>query len=152
MKNPTTLFTPRHHVATQKNVVSLQQQSDKTRAFLLQILGLTAGLSVATSMAIAQTEDASKPEGQSMILENIIVTAQRREQSLLDVPVAVSVVDAEVLEASFISNLEDLQRMVPSITISGSLSPTESDVRLRGVGTNVFSVTVEPSVSADAQT
>ena len=67
-----------------------------------------------------------------MILENIIVTAQRREQSLLDVPVAVSVVDAEVLEASFISNLEDLQRMVPSITISGSLSPTESSVRLRG--------------------
>ena len=62
MKNPTTLFTPRHHVATQKNVASLQQQSDKTRAFLLQILGLTAGLSVATSMAIAQTEDASKPE------------------------------------------------------------------------------------------
>ena len=43
MKNPTTLFTPRHHVATQKNAVFLQQQGDKTCAFLLQIFGLTAG-------------------------------------------------------------------------------------------------------------
>jgi iron complex outermembrane receptor protein len=147
MKNPATLFTPTHDVAAQKNEFLSNQQGDRTHLFLPQILGLIAGLSVATSMAIAQTEDSSTSEGQSMILENIIVTAQRREQSLLDVPVAVSVVDAGVLEASFISNLEDLQRMVPSITISGSLSPTESSVRLRGVGTNVFSVTVEPSVS-----
>ena len=64
MKNPTTLFTPRRHVAAQKNAVLLQHQGDKTRLFLPHIMGLTVGLSVATSMAIAQTEDASKPEGQ----------------------------------------------------------------------------------------
>jgi len=81
------------------------------------------------------------------LIESMLVTAQRREQSLLDVPIAVSVVDSETLEASFINNIDDLQRLVPSITVAGSLSPTESSVRLRGVGTNVFSVTVEPSVS-----
>lgn len=95
--------------------------------------------------ALAQSEEA--PEARSRILDRIVVTAQKREQSLLDVPVAVSVLGADTLESTFSTNMEDIQRLAPSVTVAGNLAPTQSSVRIRGVGTNVFSVTVEPSVS-----
>lgn len=110
---------------------------------------LAAGFAcaLAGAPALAQSEADADTQARGRILDRVVVTAQKREQSLLDVPVAVSVLDAATLESTFSSNVEDIQRLAPSITVAGNLSPTQSSVRIRGVGTNVFSVTVEPSVS-----
>ena len=110
---------------------------------------LAAGFAcaLAGAPAFAQSDEDADTQARGRILDRVVVTAQKREQSLLDVPVAVSVLDAATLEATFSSNVEDIQRLAPSITVAGNLSPTQSSVRIRGVGTNVFSVTVEPSVS-----
>jgi iron complex outermembrane receptor protein len=87
----------------------------------------------------------STPPVMSAALEEVIVTAQKREQSLQDVPLAVSVVTSEQLVDNNINNIEDLTKIVPSLRIGGGTSP--DSLRIRGVGTDVFSVAVEPNVS-----
>ncbi len=100
-----------------------------------------------TGASFAQTGNSDSTDYDTWFIEEVIVTAQRREQTLLEVPIAVSVLSADTLNNTFSNNIEDIQRLVPSVTVSGAISPTGSSVRIRGVGTNVFSVTVEPSVS-----
>ena len=53
---------------------------------------------------------------QPQLLEEIVVTAQKRSESLQTVPVAVSVVSGEQLQQAGISNAESLQDVVPSLT------------------------------------
>ncbi|WP_372747490.1 TonB-dependent receptor [Litorivivens sp.] len=79
-------------------------------------------------------------------LEEVVVTAQKREQNLQDVPMAVSAVGRERIEASEINNIEDLAKIVPSLRFTAD-AYINSSVNIRGVGTNVYSVAVEPNVS-----
>lgn len=79
-------------------------------------------------------------------LEEVIVTAQKREQSLQDVPIAVTAVGREILENNEINDVEDLSKLVPSLRFSAD-AYINSAVNIRGVGTNVYSIAVEPNVS-----
>ncbi len=65
----------------------------------------------------------------------IIVTAQKREQSLQDVPVVVSVLNAQQLEASGVRDIKDLQTITPGLNVTSSTSPAQTSIRIRGVGT-----------------
>lgn len=80
-------------------------------------------------------------------LEEVIVTAQKREQNLQDVPMAITALGRELLKDSEINNVEDLTKLVPSMRFTPGDDPTNSAIRIRGVGTNVFSIAVEPNVS-----
>lgn len=80
-------------------------------------------------------------------LEEVIVTAQKREQSLLDVPVAVTAITAAQLENAGVQNFNDLVRLAPSLTMNQSNTANSSSITLRGIGTYAFSIAVEPSVS-----
>jgi len=66
-------------------------------------------------------------------IEEIIVTAQKREQSLQDVPIAVTALNSEALEASRIENVLDLQFNAPNMMINSNRNYT-----IRGVGTQVY--------------
>ncbi|NIB40565.1 TonB-dependent receptor [Pseudomaricurvus alkylphenolicus] len=68
----------------------------------------------------------------SFMLEEIIVTAQKREQSLQDVPVSVSAVAGEKITESGITNLESLSSYVPNLKIHEG--PTEVGIFIRGLG------------------
>lgn len=80
-------------------------------------------------------------------VDEIVVTSQRVEQNLQDVPIAVSALTADDLEASGVINLEDLPQLVPSLNFRKGTTNANSAVFLRGVGTITFSVAAEPSVS-----
>lgn len=79
-------------------------------------------------------------------LEEVIVTAQKRAQNLLDVPMAVTAVGREFLENNEINTIEDLTKVVPSLRLTPDGSPSGGSIRIRGVGTQVFSTAVEPNV------
>ena len=81
------------------------------------------------------------------VLEEIVVTAQKREQNLQDVPVAVTAVTSEMLEALHIDDMADLTRASASLTLTGGDNKQNSGFRIRGIGTSVFSIGVEPSVA-----
>ena len=80
-------------------------------------------------------------------LEEIVVTATKRAQSVQDVPVAVSAVDASTIEAMRIDEFTDITRISPSLTVNRGDWATNSGFSLRGIGTNVFSINIEPSVA-----
>lgn len=79
------------------------------------------------------------------MLEEIVVTAQKRSQNLQDVPVAVSAISGNTLAAANITNASDISRLVPSISFfatSGAVQPF-----LRGIGTPVSVIGSENSVA-----
>lgn len=80
-------------------------------------------------------------------LEEIIVTAQKRDQNLQDVPVAVTAVTGNQLDAKGVTQFSNLTAISPSLTISEGPNVAASAIVLRGIGTNVFSVGIEPSVA-----
>jgi len=80
-------------------------------------------------------------------LEEVVVTAQKREQSLQSVPVAVTAITAETLVNRNVATVSDLTRLAPSLTVTQSNTPANASINLRGIGTYAFSVGVEPSVA-----
>ena len=73
---------------------------------------------------------------QDFALEEIVVTAQKREQSLQEVPVAVTAMDAEALRASGVDDVADLNAANPSFVINVQQNKvSNSPARIRGIGT-----------------
>jgi len=80
-------------------------------------------------------------------LEEVIVTARRRDERDLDVPIAMSVMDAELLRRQNITELNDLGIQVPGLRMSNSVSSTVTPIiSLRGQRPNDLSISVEQAV------
>ena len=73
-------------------------------------------------------------ESDSPRLEEIMVTARRREESLASVPVAVTALTGETLRAKNVQTAEDLQNYVPSLNVSSSVTRDDYTFSLRGMG------------------
>ncbi|MFO7551993.1 MAG: TonB-dependent receptor [Haliea sp.] len=68
-------------------------------------------------------------------LEEVVVTAQRREESIQDVPIAISAIDADRLRQQNINSAFDLLGKVPSLTVSSAGNPRNAEVvTIRGQG------------------
>ena len=95
---------------------------------LVSVLSLGSLLSL-TMPALAQTEAST---GKKLQLEEVLVTAQKRVESLSDVPVSVTALDGDKLQKAGISNLSDLSDYTPNFKmVEGGLLP---NVYMRGVG------------------
>ena len=81
------------------------------------------------------------------VLEEIIVTAQKRQESVQDVPIAVSVLDAEKISTAHAVGFESLQQLIPSVSFRKGSTNRNSTAVVRGIGTISFSTAAEPSVS-----
>jgi iron complex outermembrane receptor protein len=81
-------------------------------------------------------------DGESIIsIEEIIVTAQKRAERLIDVPLSISAVDSSSLQARGASNLQDVQYSVPGLS-AYEYGPGNERVQLRGVSSLVGRPTV----------
>jgi iron complex outermembrane recepter protein len=80
-------------------------------------------------------------------VEEIVVTAQKVEENVQDVPIAITAVSGDTLVDSGTNSLEDLGQLVPSVSFRKGTTNANSAVVLRGVGTISFSIAAEPSVS-----
>jgi outer membrane receptor protein involved in Fe transport len=100
---------------------------------------LTAALLMSTAMTpavFAQAETPQTDEG-----DVIIVTAQRREQSITDVPISVTAVSGAEIEARGVEQLRDLQYSVPGLAVNDR-GPGTTQIQLRGVSQFVGSPTI----------
>ncbi|WP_291075417.1 TonB-dependent receptor [Hyphomonas sp.] len=93
----------------------------------------------------AHAQDAAE-EDESRTLQTVTITATKREQTLQDVPVAVSVVDEAVIEKAEIVDLGDLQSIVPSLRVSQQQSSANTNFIIRGFGNGANNAGIEPSV------
>ncbi|WP_076073050.1 TonB-dependent receptor [Sphingomonas montana] len=78
---------------------------------------------------------------------DIVVTAQKREQNIQDVPLSVQVVGEQQLRANNVVDFNDLNRVAPSLIIRPAETPANANISIRGIGTLAFSPGVEPSVA-----
>jgi iron complex outermembrane receptor protein len=78
-------------------------------------------------------------------LEEVVVTAQKREQGLQDVAAAISALDAETLIKNNINYAEDLQKIVPGLSIGDSQG--QAHIFIRGIGLDQVFTGADPSVA-----
>lgn len=114
------------------------QHSVLTRALLIALVGL-----VQAPLALAQDSGAGEEEAS---LDKIIVTAQKREEVLQDVPIVVTALSEEMLEDSGVRDIKDLQNLVPGLTVTSTQSESLTTARIRGVGTVGDNAGLESSV------
>src|SRR5690606_22510658 len=99
------------------------------------------GLSTITSLALLQSTAAhaqALPDADAstsgMESGDIVVTAQRREQKLQDVPIAITAVSAEELSSRNVSDLQSISSIAPSVQITGAGGVTGNhQVAIRGI-------------------
>jgi len=80
------------------------------------------------------------------ILEEIVVTASKRQSTLQETPIAVSVVSATDLKDSQIQDIKDLQFLVPSLRVTQLQSSGNTNFLIRGFGNGANNAGIEPSV------
>ena len=112
----------------------------------LRALALSASVSslVLSLAGAAQAQEVAEEKGG---LDEIVVTAQKVRENIQTVPIAITAVTADRLEATGTISLEGITRLVPSVTFRKGTTSANSAIVMRGVGTITFSVAAEPSVS-----
>jgi outer membrane receptor protein involved in Fe transport len=97
--------------------------------------------------AAAPAEEAAPPTDYGV--EEITITATKRSQNIQDVPIAVTAITAEGLQARGITDVKDLQQAAPSLVITDSNSTTNGGViRIRGMGTSGNNPGLESAVGS----
>jgi iron complex outermembrane receptor protein len=110
------------------------------------LAGLTCFLMLESLPPTLQAADTSE-DRRTNGLEEIIVTARRREENAQQVPIAITVVSAAALQANNISTVQDVQQLVPSMTVTtGNVGQRDSaNVAIRGQGYG--SIAGQPAVA-----
>ncbi|MFC4295875.1 TonB-dependent receptor [Novosphingobium tardum] len=126
--------------------------------FRIAALMLSTGL-VAPGTVFAQTQadavpggvstdpaaDAASTEPQND--QEIIVSARRRDERLLDAPVAITAIGGETLKDYSVNRVTDLATLVPSLIAGKAASGSSASIFLRGVGSTALSAGFDQSVS-----
>ena len=107
----------------------------------------TRRLSVASAVAAVLATPAALAQGPTTI-DEIVVTAQKREQSLQEVPIAMSAFSSEQLERAGVADIRDLMALSPSLVMTSSAGEAAGAVaRIRGIGTTGDNAGLESSVA-----
>ena len=107
-------------------------------------LALLAGAVQAVCLGAVQTAVAQE----TTVFEPVIVTAQKREQNIYEVPVAISAFTAETMERQGITDLTDVGKFVPNLNVTGFSAGHTSSVNpfIRGIGLQDHLITTDPGV------
>ena len=123
-----------------------------------ELLSATAVAMLFAAPAIAQTAPGTPPasptataqqdfeDQDATTTQDIVVTATKRETTLLDTPISVSVTTAETLQQAEIRDLRDLQTVVPSLRVNQLQSSANTNFIIRGFGNGANNAGIEPSV------
>jgi iron complex outermembrane recepter protein len=145
-------------------VVRGEMSVDQALKALLQGTGLTArptgaktyvvvpseGTKATSALVPVQVVAPAAPPQKSMVQDEapaeIIVTAQKREESIRNVPIAVSAFSAQALDDKKIEGGSELLRAVPNVTFSKS-NFSMYNFSIRGIGTKAVSASSDPAVA-----
>jgi len=106
-----------------------QNDSDRIGAGRRPIAGLLVFGAVLSGNAWA-----AESPGQPALTE-IIVTAQKRQENIQDVPVSVMAVSGQELQDAGVKDIKNLQVLTPGVTVTSTTSENVTTARIRGVGT-----------------
>lgn len=110
---------------------------------LMPVYGISSEMDSGNQSEI-EPQKLSKGSVNSRVLEEIVVTSQKREESLQDVPIAVSVISGENIRSGGISNLQDLSASIPNLYIAESF--VGDSIFVRGIGSGQNNLGFEQAV------
>lgn len=120
----------------------------KQPSVMRSALTLTVSLAALAAAAPAFAQDTAAQADAEADPNEIIVTAQFRDQKLQDVPIAITAVDAALIEARSATSLADVTKAAPSVVLRPSSSAFGNSISasIRGVGQGDFNPALEPGV------
>jgi iron complex outermembrane recepter protein len=108
----------------------------------LPLISAVSAIISLPSYSLADDDTERKPKNR--LLEEVVVTARKREESVQDVPIAISAFSAEKLDAVGIVSAQQLDKITPGLVFANTLG--FNIVFLRGVGTDAYLPAADPSV------
>lgn len=100
---------------------------------------------IAAALILSVSNQAS--HAQTGALEEVIVTATKRPESLQTVAVTVNAITDTTLQEAGVVDLADIAQLVPTLTLSTNLNPFTTGIRIRGIGTSQNDPSLEASVA-----
>ena len=94
-----------------------------------------AALLLAVSGTITGYASWAQDTASQPTLTEIIVTAQKREQNLQDVPISVMALSGQQLQDAGVTDIKNLTALTPGVTTTSTTSENVTTVRIRGIGT-----------------
>ena len=88
-------------------------------------VAIAIGASLVSTMAWADADEG---------IQEIVVTAQRRPESSMRVPIAVTAISQDELESRGIQNVSEMSNLVPTLEVNSAFGDTQPNFTLRGVG------------------
>ncbi|NKF22609.1 TonB-dependent receptor [Solimonas marina] len=98
---------------------------------------LASGFVAVPAYAQSADADTSATASDSAALAEVVVTAERRKQSLQDVPVSVTAINAETIEKANVKGIEDVFAMTPNVSFISSGSRDRKDLSIRGINNQI---------------
>lgn len=95
----------------------------------------------------AWAQEADKSAAAQSQIGEIIVTARKRQESLLKVPVVMTAIGADQLDRLQVTDMDDLPKLVPGLTLGEGLLSNGTYVAIRGVGTSQQDPSIDQSIS-----
>jgi outer membrane receptor protein involved in Fe transport len=114
---------------------------NRIKALLFCATSLT--LSPATA-ALAAAEASTAP---APMLDEIVVTAQKREQNLQSVPLSVTAITSATLKQAGVTDMRGIATLTPSLSVVQTIGPVNQSYRIRGMGSDANIPTFEPDVA-----
>lgn len=112
----------------------------------LMALNGPAGAQV-QSAASATRDAASQSDESNVELGEIIVSARKRQETILDVPIVETAITQSQLENKQTMDLKDVSTLVPGLSLAQTLGASGTQVSLRGVGTSASNAGIDSSVA-----
>ena len=100
------------------------------RAPLQHGVALVLAISSVIAAGSSWAQTASQPA-----LTEIIVTAQKRDQNIQDVPISVIALSAQQLKNAGVTDIKDMQVLTPGLTVTSTTNESSTTARIRGIGT-----------------
>jgi len=103
-------------------------------------------MAVLSTVVIPVAAYAQEPASQPSLVDEIVVTANKREQSLQDVPVVVTAIGEQALKDGGVKDIKDLMQLTPGLMVSSTANESTTVARIRGIGTVGDNAGLESSV------
>ncbi|MBO9560166.1 MAG: TonB-dependent receptor [Caulobacter sp.] len=121
-------------------------QSLRMRSLLAMGASVTV-LAAVAAPAFAQTAPApAAQQGGGNVLDELVVTAQKKEEALQDVPIAVSAFSQDSLQAQKIDGGPNLQQAIPNVTFAKGNFTNSFNFAIRGIGNKAVGVSTDGGV------
>ena len=114
--------------------------------YIRAFIGAAALLPAFSAPLLAQGDEPPAAPKQSLQLEEVLVTASRREENLQDVAMSVSAFTGDFFRDSGVNQLKDLEQYTPNLVINPGTNANESSIRIRGIGSVGSNSGIDPSV------